>query len=72
MIFSAILVISGLGSIILGGFCALVAVFKSVRSDNSRLTIVSLVSLVLTWAPFIVGVWGFGYLKDHYKLELSN
>ena len=72
MIVSAYLVITGLGSITVGGFCALIAVFKSVRNDHSRLTIVSLVSLVLTWAPLIVGVWGFGYLKDHYKLELAN
>ncbi len=72
MIVSAYLVITGLGSITVGGFCALIAVFKSVRNDHSRLTIVSLVSLVLTWAPLIVGFWGFGYLIDYYKLELAN
>ena len=72
MMFTAYLVLTALASIFLGGICSLVALFKSVRQEYSQLAIASFVSLAFSWAPLVVGVWGFGYLLKFYKLELSH
>jgi hypothetical protein len=69
---TAVLGMTGIASIVLGGGCALVATIQSVRHKRRQFTIVSLASLALTCAPLVFGFWGVTYVVDLHKLVIAD